>query len=215
MSDQNSPEIPDSETPREVVPTPAAGGAPAPKKTWVRYLTPALAIVAALVIGGVAGVFIGQSTASASAQRTGFGQGQNRGGFGGGEGFPGGGAGAPSGAPGAGTGTGTGGANGAGAFTAGTIQSVDGDTITVKLQDGSTVKVTTSDSTKVTETTSSSVSKLKSGDEITVIGEKDSSGDVTARSIAEGQSGLGLRGFGGQRGGGTGTRTTSSGTGTN
>jgi Cu/Ag efflux protein CusF len=209
MSDdqnKNLPQVPvDSETP-----VPATTANAAPKKGWVRFVTPALALVAALVIGGVAGVFIGQSTASASNQRTGFTQ--NRGGFGGGEGFPGGGAGAPSGAP--GNGTGTGGANGAGAFTAGTIQSVDGDTITVKLQDGSTVKVTTSDSTKVTETTSSSVSKLKSGDEITVIGEKDSSGDVTATTIAEGQSGLGLRGFGGQRGG-NGARTTTSGTGTN
>jgi Cu/Ag efflux protein CusF len=201
MSDQNQneklPQVPvDSETP---VAAPAA--ATAPKKGWVRFVTPALALVAALVVGGVAGVLIGQSTASASTQRTGF---QNRGGFGGGEGFPGGGAGAPSGAPNAG------GANGAGAFTAGTIQSVDGDTITVKLQDGSTVKVTTSDSTKVTETTDSSVSKLKSGDEITVIGEKDASGDVTATTIAEGQSGFGLRGFGGgQRGGANGTSTTS------
>jgi hypothetical protein len=176
--------------------TPDAASPPnPPRRRWMRYLTPALAIVAALVLGGLAGVLIGQNTAR-SPQRAGFTQGVN--GFRSGQG------------PGAGQG-GAPGANGApngGAFTAGTITAIDGSTITVKLPDGSTVKVTTSDSTKVTETTSSSVDKLKTGDKVTVIGRKDASGDVDAATIAEGQSGLGaFRGGagGGQRGDGNGS----------
>jgi preprotein translocase subunit YajC len=183
MSDSNDVAPADSETPQ-----PAAPAAGPPKKKWTRYLTPALALVAALVVGGVAGVFIGQSTAQASPQRTGFGQ---NGGFPRGEGFGGGQRlGGQGGAPG-----------GSGGFTAGTIESVDGGTLTLKLADGSTVKVTTSDSTRVSETTESSVSKLKKGDTVTVIGQKDSSGDVTADSISEGQGGFG--GFRAGRGGPT------------
>jgi hypothetical protein len=212
MSDQNLPTPPagDSETP--VTPPPAAPGAP--QKKWTRFLTPVLALVAALVVGGVIGGIIGHSTASASPQRAGFGQ---NGSFpGGGEGFGGRGFGGGNGT-GSGTGQngGTGTQNGGtgaqggpaadrGGFTAGTISSVDGDTITLKLQDGSTVKVSTTSSTKVSETSTSSVSKLKAGDTITVIGQKDSSGDVTATTIAEGQGGFGFRGgAGGTRTGST------------
>ena len=114
MSEENrapseQPAAPASETPV----TPAATTAP---KRWTRFITPALAIVAALVVGGVAGVFIGQGTAQAS-NRPSSAQGFRGGQFG--EGLPG------------GTGTGgTGGgfANGAGAFTAGTIARCAGRT---------------------------------------------------------------------------------------
>jgi preprotein translocase subunit YajC len=150
------------------------------------------------VVGGLAGVLIGQNTAHGSPQRAGFIQGG--GGFRGG---PGPGQGAPDGGP-------NGGANRApagGGFTAGTITAIDGDTLTVKLPDGTTVKVTTSDSTKVTTTATSSVSKLKTGDKVTVIGRKDASGDLDAATIAEGQSGFGAfrGGAGGQGRDGTGS----------
>lgn len=201
MNDDTTPATPGEQHDPAAVPAPdpdapAAASVPsAPKKKLTRYLTPALAVVAALVVGGVGGVFIGQSTAHAAPQRAGFGQGAGgfRGGegFGGGQGGAGGGQGAPAGRPGAG-----------GAFTAGTITAVEGSTITLKLQDGSTVKVGTSAATKVTRTSTSSVSKLKSGDTVTVVGQKDASGDVTATTIAEGQAGFG--GFRGGFGGGTG-----------
>ena len=73
-----------------------------------------------------------------------------------------------------------------GGLTAGTIQSIDGDTIIVKLLDGSTVSVKTTDSTKVTKTAASSVSDLKAGETLMVRGPKDGSGSVSATSISEG-----------------------------
>jgi hypothetical protein len=148
----------------------AATGATA-TKNWTRFLTPVLALVAALIVGGIGGVLIGQNTASpsnASVVRNGFGPG------GGGEG------------------PGTGQLNGnRGGLTAGTITSIDGDTITVKLADGSTVKVSTSDSTTVTKTSKAKVGDLATGDTITVIGQADSSGNVTATRISEGDAGFG------------------------
>jgi ferric-dicitrate binding protein FerR (iron transport regulator) len=184
-NDPNSDSDSDSELPPASVTPPAqlAPVAVAPKKNWTRYLTPALALVAALILGGVAGVLIGQSTVSSTNASS------VRGGFGG-------------------TGTGAGGAGGAaggigtgagarGGFTAGTITGVDGSTITVKLADGSTVKVNTSTSTKVTKTSTTSVNDLATGDTVTVVGAKDASGAVTATRISEGQLGLG-GGFGGR-----------------
>jgi len=80
---------------------------------------------------------------------------------------------------------------GRGVLTAGTISSIDGDTITLKLADGSTVKVSTSGSTSVTKTSTAKVSDLAAGDTITVIGKADSSGNVTATRISEGDGGFG------------------------
>ena len=91
-----------------------------------------------------------------------------------------------------------------GGFTSGTIESIDGTTITIKNADGSETKVTTSDSTSVTTTKKSSVSDLSKGETITVIGQADGSGNVTATTISEGQTAL--RGGFGNRGG-TGTPT--------
>ncbi len=181
MADKKDTSPASAEPPVEQAPTnPAATAAPA-KKSWTRFLTPALALVAALIVGGVAGVLIGQNTAAASnasSARGGFGTGQ--GGFGGG----------------AGTGNGTGAAGGArGGFTAGTITSIDGSTITLKLTDGSTVKVSTSGSTTVTKSSTAKVSDLATGETITVTGQTDSSGGVTATRIAEGNVAFG--GFGG------------------
>ena len=151
---------------------PATASAPvapaAPKKRWTRFVTPALALVAALVIGGVAGVFIGQNTAARGPSAMG------PGGFVPREGGP----------------QLSGGPNGEADFTAGTIESIDGDTITVKLEDGTTVAVTTDDDTAVSKTSEVDVSELEAGEEITVIGTKDDDGNVAADSISQGDSGF-------------------------
>ena len=148
-------------------PEPTPGPAPAPsKKSAARFITPALAIVAALVIGGVAGVLIGQNTAP-----TGGPAGMRPGEFvqnGDGPQFQG----------------------GPGGFTAGTIQSIDGDTIIVELEDGSTVTVKTSADTTVTQTEEATVGDLAEGDEITVVGETGDDDTVTADSISEGDQAL-------------------------
>lgn len=145
--------------------------APAKKSAFSRFVTPILALVAALGIGLFGGVLIGQATAT-TATNAGARTGQ----------FPG--------------GTLPGGAD-RGGFTSGTVTSVDGDTVTIELADGSTVKVTASADTTVTTTSDADVSDLKKGDTITAIGEADSDGNVTATTISEGQTGFGGGGFGG------------------
>jgi hypothetical protein len=136
-----------------------------PKKKATRFITPVLALVAVLAIGLIGGVLIGKSTATA-ALPSGFNP-----------------ASLPGGAPSGG---------GFGDITNGTIVSVDGSTITLELEDGSSVTVSTADDTTVTQTTDASVSDLAAGDEITVVGEADDDGNVTATNISEG-----ARGFGG------------------
>jgi hypothetical protein len=135
--------------------------APAKKKGASRIVTPILAGVAAIAIGLFGGILIGHNTASTSTQAGG-----TRGAFGGAEG-------------------GTPGAAGGG-FTAGTISSIDGGTITLKLTDGSTVKVTTGSGTTVTKTDAGTLSDLATGDTIAVQGTKDASGNVAATSVSEG-----------------------------
>lgn len=171
-------------------PTPAAPvAAPAKKRGASRIVTPILALVAALAIGLFGGVIIGHSTASASTTRAGF---QGRAGGFGQEGAAGGGFAGRSGGTGTGGTGGTGGAaqGGFGGFTSGTVVSVSGGTITLKETDGTTVKVTTTGSTTVTKTTKSSVSKLAAGEKLTIIGKADSSGNVAATTITEGQTGF-------------------------
>ena len=173
-------------------PTPPVPPVAAKKTGAARFITPILALVAALVIGLFGGVIIGHSTASASTTQAGFGQGLRNG---------------QEGIAGRGAAGGTGGAGGTGAqgggfaanFTTGTIVSVSGDTVVIKQTDGTKVTITTSGTTAVTKTTKSSVSDLATGDQITVIGTKDSSGNVKATTIADGQTG-----FGGRPGAGTG-----------
>jgi hypothetical protein len=166
--------------------TPAAsteGGAtvPAAQKTGVaRFVTPVLVLIAVLGIGIFGGVLIGQNTAS-STQAGGMGQGGMT---------------APDGAAGGGTAP-DGAAGGMGGFTSGTIVSVDGDTIVLETSDGEQVTVTTSDDTTVTTTEESDVAALATGDTLTVMGEADDAGDVTATTITEGES----TGFGGMGGG--------------
>lgn len=159
----------------------ATSGEPAPvkKKSSARFITPILALVAAIGIGLFGGVLIGQNTASATTAGT------RQGGQGN---FPGG---TTEGAPG-GTGTGT-----RGNFTSGTVASVDGDVVTLTLTDGSTVKVTATDDTTITTTETSKIDALAEGDTLTVVGTADADGNVAATSISEGATG-----FGGGMGGG-------------
>jgi hypothetical protein len=189
--------------PTEPTPTPV----PAAKKRGAsRIITPILALVAALAIGLFGGVLIGHATAtSATPARAGFGQGTGGTGAAGGGGFRGGAGGTGTGGATGGTG-GTGGAAGGafGGFTSGTVVSVSGDTITLKEASGTTVQVTTTGSTAVTKTEKSSVSKLTAGEQLTVIGKADSSGNVAATTITEGQAGFrgGARPGGAQGGAG-------------
>ena len=190
MADKNPAPAEEPRTPATAGPvatTAATRKAPA-------WLTPVLGVVAALVIGLFGGILIGHATAPASTNagiRTGAGGFGNRT-FGGG---------AEGGGTGAGAGGGAqGGAGGfaGGGFTAGTIVSVNGDSIVIKEANGTQATVTTTGSTTVTKTSTSSVSALKAGETITVIGQADSSGNVTANSISEGAA---AGRFGGGRGG--------------
>jgi hypothetical protein len=183
---------------------PATAGAvpPAPQssRSKMRWITPALAVVAALAIGGAGGVLIGRNSAAAAASPAGF----ARGAFAGGAGAAGG--------AGVGAGAGRAGAGGAGlaGLTAGTIVSINGSSIVVKGQDGTQKTIDTSSSTKVMKSTTSSVSALKPGESVTVIGSTDSSGNVTAKTISEGAA---IRGRLGARGGaGAGAQAPAAGT---
>ena len=170
--------------PTPVSPAPTAPGVVAPtaapaRSGIMRWLVPALALVAVATIALLGGILIGQHTGgperAADFTRSGS-QSQD------GQGPPG-----ERGQqdrpmqhskvtrPGVG-----------GGLTVGTIQSIDGDTIIVKLPDGSTVTVKTTDSTKVTKTAESSIADLKAGETLMVRGAKDGSGNVSATSIFEG-----------------------------
>jgi hypothetical protein len=83
--------------------------------------------------------------------------------------------------------TGTGGFGGAGGFgggsISGTVTVVSGDTLYVTAANGTVYTVKTSGSTTVSISSSGSVSRLKPGQTVTITGNADSSGDVTATSI--------------------------------
>jgi hypothetical protein len=174
-----APESTPATTPATSATASAPTSAIAKKKGAGRFITPALVLVAVLGIGIFGGVLIGQNTAS-SSQAAGPGQG--------GQTAPGGGTGgtAPDGATG-----------GMGGFTSGTIVSVEGTTIVLETSDGEQVTVNTSDDTSVTTAEESDVASLATGDTLTVVGEADDAGDVTASTITEGAT----TGFGGMGGG--------------
>jgi hypothetical protein len=106
-------------------------------------------------------------------------------------------AGTAGGARGTGTGTGTGtgagagqpsagGARGAaGRGTVGTVEKVDGTTVTLKTAQGSDVTVSTSDSTTVGLTQPGKLSDLKPGATVTVQGRTGTDGTVTAQTIVQ------------------------------
>ncbi|MEO7006501.1 MAG: DUF5666 domain-containing protein [Terrimesophilobacter sp.] len=163
-----------------VPPMPPAAATP-PQRPRLRWITPTLAIVAALAIGLFGGILIGHNT-SASAQ-------------------------GPSGnfaARGGGQAGGNFARSAGGNFTSGTIVSINDGTIVIKTRAGNET-VTTTSSTRVSKTSKSSISALKTGQTVTVVGTKDSSGNLTASSVSEGAGGL-RGGLGGGRvGGGTST----------
>lgn len=137
---------------------------PESRRGWIGRT---LALVAALAVGCAGGILIGHSTATgAQPAPTATYARQLR----------------ASPAP--------GGRAGAG-FTSGTIVSINGDTIIVQAADGTQKSITTTASTKVTQTSAGSVSGLTTGETITVVGTTDSTGNVTATTVAEG---AGLRG---------------------
>jgi hypothetical protein len=164
-----------STTPAGTTTTGTASGTEPKKKSAARFVTPALVLIAVLGLGIFGGVLIGQNTGDSATEAGGF---PSRDGATSGE------------AP-----TGGGDAGGMGGFTSGTVVSIDGDTIVLETTDGEQVTVTTSDETTVTTTEESDVASLAAGDELTITGEADDAGDVTASSISEGATTFG--GFGG------------------
>jgi hypothetical protein len=79
---------------------------------------------------------------------------------------------------------------------------VKGSIITITGRDGTTSTVTVSSATKISKTKSGTLADLKKGDTVTIVGQADSKGVVTASRISEGAGGPG--GFGGGFGGGGG-----------
>ncbi len=93
------------------------------------------------------------------------------------------------------------GGNAGGGFTAGTVASVGGGTIVVTTAGGTSTTVKTTATTVVTKDVEGTVSALKPGDTVRVIGTTSGNGSVTATAITEGAGG-----FGGFAGGGFGGR---------
>jgi hypothetical protein len=79
-------------------------------------------------------------------------------------------------------------------FTAGTIQSIDGDTIYIETADGETVEVRTSGGTDVQVTSEGSVDDLAEGETVIVQGDQQDDGSLDASSISEGGFGGGFSG---------------------
>lgn len=92
-----------------------------------------------------------------------------------GGGFPGGGF--PGGAAGGGNG------NAQGGFTAGSIVSNDGSTITIKMNDGSTKFVLYSGSTTIRKSAEGTSADLVAGENVVVTGSANSDGSITATQI--------------------------------
>jgi len=68
------------------------------------------------------------------------------------------------------------------ALTNGTVESVEGSTMTVKTQDGS-VKVKVADGTAIRKTVSVGVGDIKPGDNLVVMGDRGSDGTITASNV--------------------------------
>ncbi|MFD9894215.1 DUF5666 domain-containing protein [Amycolatopsis sp. NPDC059027] len=78
---------------------------------------------------------------------------------------------------------GTRGAGGRG--TAGTIEKIEGSTLTLKTAQGTEITVSTTDSTTIGLTQPGKLADLKPGATVTVQGQPDSSGAVTAQAITQ------------------------------
>ncbi len=82
-----------------------------------------------------------------------------------------------------------------GDVTVGTVESIDGSTMTIATRDGSTVMVTVPEGTPVTSQVEVPLADLPVGSDVVVRGATGADGTVTADSVSEG-------GFGGFPGGG-------------
>jgi len=171
----------------QLKPARSGGGGGIPKVT--------LGLIGAVLLAGgfVGGIAVGKhNSSSTSTSNTAAGANRARGSYTGGFGT----GGATGGTGGTG-GTGTGGARG-GAVT-GTVSAVSGTTITITDSTGKSVTVNTSPQTTVTIGKTGTVADLTTGSQVTVLGTPDSSGNITARSVVSGITGLGFGGRGGNR----------------
>jgi hypothetical protein len=139
---------------------------PAPKRTASggRFLNLLLGVAVAVAIGGVA-FAVGRSTAPAAA--SGFGRGGT---FLSGNGLPGGSFDPnPAGAPGqGGTGQGRFGGGFGGLTISGTVESVSGDTLTIKTASGQTIEVTTSSDTAYHQEAAATAADVTTGTTVKV-----------------------------------------------
>lgn len=183
--------------------------AAAPRRAGVSKLTAALGAGVIFVAGVIAGIQAhkvfggdddggGRNAVAAGGPRSGgqqgsgqggpgqggFGQGRGQGGFGGG--------------PGGGFGGGFGGG------TIGTVSRVDGTTIYVQTMQGETVTVRTGDDTRIQVTKDGKVGDLKQGTTVIVRGERADDGSVDATEVSQTGTRGGRGGFGGGFGGGPG-----------
>ena len=93
---------------------------------------------------------------------------------------------------------GNGGGNGAGGRggTVGTVQSVNGNTITITTPNGGTTTVTIGGSTTITQTDTGSISDITPGENIIVRGTSNSDGTTTADQVTVGNGSFGFGGRG-------------------
>jgi hypothetical protein len=130
---------------------------------WTVYL-----VGATLVLGGFIGGIEMQKAYGSSASPAASGPQGQRGGNGGYGGFPGGGA-VPS--------------TAASRPTTGTVKLVDGTTVYVQTESGEMVTIRTNGETAVA--VAGALKDLKAGDKVTVQGQTDSEGTVTATTVTE------------------------------
>ncbi len=129
-----------------------------------RPVTLVLAAVVILGLGFLLGGFVQRHASGGTTPAAAVGPG-------GSQGFP------VAGGPGGGT---------DGSLTPGTVERVDGDTVYVKEADGTIVKVDTDSGTTVTLSRKGSVSDLRPGQSVLVIGTEGSNDSVDASQITEG-----------------------------
>jgi hypothetical protein len=152
--------VPTSPVTPASVTTSTLAGPDRKKSSGGRWLNLVLVVAAAVAIGGVA-FAIGRGTAAASAT-TGNGVIIGNGAIPGGKFVPG-----ASGAPGLGRGS-FGGGLGGGLTVQGTVESVDGDTLTIKTANGQTITVSTGSSTTYHTQTDATAADVQAGTTVQV-----------------------------------------------
>jgi hypothetical protein len=89
-----------------------------------------------------------------------------------------------------------------GGFTSGTVTAVDEEGFTVETEDGESVTVAVSDDTSYSVTEEIAIDDLAEGDEVQAQGETDDDGVVSAEVVRVGDVGAAFAGGGGFPGGG-------------